>query len=57
MLEGLRGLEAEATTPAKRRAAAVEHLVDLYAAWGKPAQAAEWRARLAAPVQPNPGGM
>jgi eukaryotic-like serine/threonine-protein kinase len=56
LLQGYRGLKArEALIQATRkhyvRDAAVR-LVDLYKAWGKPEQAAEWAKRLEAPKRP-----
>jgi tetratricopeptide (TPR) repeat protein len=53
LLEGCRGLErAEASmppylNPARRATESLQWLAQLYDAWGKPAQAAEWRKKLA----------
>ncbi len=44
-------LAKQSAGPAQREA--LQHLVDLYNAWGKPYKAREWRAKLAA--QPKPG--
>ena len=49
LLEGYTGLES--SLPADRRAEklplAIERLIRLYDAWGKPDKADEWRAKLA----------
>jgi serine/threonine-protein kinase len=48
--EGLKAREARIPPPGKPRFTdASERVVKLYEAWGKPAKAAEWRARLSRP--------
>ena len=58
LVKGFKGLKKhEAQIPMKPKARlieALERLVKLYEAWGKPEQAAEWRQRLAErTVQPK----
>jgi len=59
LLEGCRGLQQrQASLPPylnapRRITESLERLVQLYDAWGKPAQAAEWKQKLAAFQQAN----
>jgi len=48
LLEGHAGLERDHRTPVNRTREAIQRLVRLYEAWGKPNKASEWRLRLAA---------
>jgi hypothetical protein len=51
--EGLKAREAQIPAPSKPRLAeAAERVVRLYEAWGKPEQAAAWKARLGIPDLP-----
>ena len=56
LVEGYRGIkEREATLPADsktRLTEALERIVQLYDAWGKPDQAENWRAKLPATTIP-----
>lgn len=54
ILDGYEGMQKQASSiPAYNRDSLTEagqRIVDLYTAWGKPAQAAEWRTKLAGPA-------
>jgi tRNA A-37 threonylcarbamoyl transferase component Bud32 len=53
LLAGYRGLEKDPGTPARERAKARGRLVELYEAWGKPAEAAKWKAEMGREVKPG----
>jgi hypothetical protein len=57
LLEGYAGLKQQELTvpPSERKSIreAVERLVELYEAWSKPAQAAEWKQKLEALPKPE----
>ncbi|MHC4992388.1 MAG: tetratricopeptide repeat protein [Planctomycetota bacterium] len=48
LLQGYDDLRTDLDVVATRKRTALQHLVDLYDDWGKPEQAAEWRAKLPA---------
>ena len=47
LIDGYEALKANPSVPEVRRHEALERVVELYDAWGKPEQAAEYRALLA----------
>jgi hypothetical protein len=56
LLNSYKGLEAAPGAPPVRRTQALDRIVELYEAWGKPDKVAEWRGKRssAAKVAPSP---
>ena len=52
LLDGYAGMKDHADAPADRKRQARKRIVALYESWGKPAQAAKWRAKLPPSSQP-----